>query len=174
MRALSRKTASRKSLLRNLATSLVLYERIETTEAKAKEVKSEVEHLLSVAKKNDLATRRHLLGYFFDKNATKKVLEVLVPRYEKTSSGFIKTYRKGKRLGDNAMIMILELKKVQTIKTIQTVQSEEKVEETKEIIKEGKDASNKKRKQIGGDSFEISEAKIKTRRKTSPKTDSSK
>lgn len=139
MRALSRKTASRRSLLRNLATSLILYERIETTEAKAKEVKSEVEHLLSLAKKNDLAARRRLLGYFFDKNATKKVLEVLLPRYDKLSSGFIKTYRKGKRLGDGAMIMILELKKIDEK---DTVIAKEEVEKVKEIIKEGKDDSN--------------------------------
>ena len=139
MRALSRKTASRKSLLRNLATSLVLYERIQTTEAKAKEVKSEVEHLLYVAKKNDLATRRRMLGYFFDKNATKKVLEVLLPRYQKLSSGFIKTYRKGRRLGDGAMIMILELKKEEV---------KEEIKDINEVVKEGKDESTGKKAKI--------------------------
>ncbi|AKM82744.1 TPA: 50S ribosomal protein L17 [Candidatus Berkelbacteria bacterium] len=131
MRALSRKKASRESLLRNLATSLVLYERIETTEAKAKEVKPVVEHLIALAKKNDLAARRRLLGYFFDKNATKKVLEVLVPRFANLQSGFIKSYRKGVRLGDGAMIMILELRK-----------SEIK-EEIKELNTEGKDGTEK-------------------------------
>jgi len=140
MRALSRKTASRKSLLRNLATSLVLYERIETTEAKAKEVKPEIEHILALAKKNDLASRRRMLGYFFDENATKKVIEVLVPRYNKISSGFIKTYRKGKRLGDGAMIMIMELQKGEVA---------QEVAEIKEINKEGKDDSNAKRTKIG-------------------------
>jgi len=142
MRALSRKTASRKSLLRNLATSLVLYERIQTTEAKAKEVKSVVEHLLYLAKKNDLASRRRMLGYFFDKNATKKVLEVLLPRYDKLSSGFIKTYRKGKRLGDGAMIMILEFKKMDSVNT--GIEKEE-VKEISEIIKEGQDDSSAKK-----------------------------
>jgi len=113
MRALSRKTANRKSMLRNLATSLVLYERIKTTTAKAKEVKPMVEHLLSVAKKNDLTARRRLLSFFFDENATKKAFEVLVPRYKDVQSGFIKTYKLGPRLGDAAEMTILELKKVE-------------------------------------------------------------
>jgi len=144
MRALSRKTASRKSLLRNLATSLVLYERIETTQAKAKEVKSEVEHLLYIAKKNDLATRRRMLGYFFDKNATKKVLEVLLPRYDKLSSGFIKTYRKGRRLGDGAMIMILELQKIELNEELQVIAPTAKSESRQEIVGKGKDGNKAK------------------------------
>lgn len=164
MRALSRKTASRKSLLRNLATSLVLYERIETTEAKAKEVKGEVEHMIYLAKKNDLASRRRLLGYFFDKNATKKVLEVLLPRYEKDNSGFIKSYRKGNRLGDGAMIMILELKKPE-------VKFEESTPEIKEEIKlinkEGQDDSHEK-------SAKVSKAGTKAGSKTRVKTTNSK
>ena len=100
-------------MLRNLATSLVLYERIKTTTAKAKEVKPMVEHLLSVAKKNDLTARRRLLSFFFDENATKKAFEVLVPRYKDVQSGFIKTYKLGPRLGDAAEMTILELKKVE-------------------------------------------------------------
>ena len=66
MRALSRKKAYRKSTLRNLATSLVLYERIKTTTAKAKELKPVVEHLITIAKKNDLNARRRLMQYLFD------------------------------------------------------------------------------------------------------------
>lgn len=109
MRALSRKTAYRKSTLRNLATSLFLYERIKTTTAKAKELKPVAEHLLAVAKGNDLNSRRRLLAYLFDENAVKKVIEVLVPRYKDLSSGFIKSYRLGTRLGDGAEMSILEL-----------------------------------------------------------------
>lgn len=142
MRALSRKKASRQSLLRNLATSLVLYERIETTEAKAKEVKPVVEHLIAIAKKKDLAAHRRLLGYLFDENATKKVLEVLVPRYSKLQSGFIKSYRKGVRQGDGAMIMILELVKDE-IKSISDASSEADADSQKIENKEGKDARTK-------------------------------
>jgi large subunit ribosomal protein L17 len=113
MNSLSRKKANRTSLIRNLATSLVLYEKITTTTAKAKEVKPVVEHLIAIAKKNDLNSRRKLIGFFFDENAVKKTLEVLVPRYQKLNSGFIKTYRAGKRLGDSSELMILELRKLE-------------------------------------------------------------
>ena len=108
MRALSRKYANRKSTLRNLATSLVLYERIKTTTAKAKEVKPIVERLISIAKKNDLVARRRLMAYLFDENAVKKMFEVIVPRFKKINSGFVKTYRLGARLGDGADMMIAE------------------------------------------------------------------
>jgi len=109
MRALSRKSPVRKSMLRNLATSFILYERIKTTSAKAKEVKPLVEHLINAAKKEGVASRRRLMGYLFDENAVKKTLEELVPRYKNIPSGFIKTYKLGARLGDGAQMMILEL-----------------------------------------------------------------
>jgi len=111
-KSLSRKDNHRKSLLRNLATSLVLYEEIKTTKAKAKEVKPIVEKLINRAKKsqsNNLVVRRQLLGYFFDKNATRKVFEVYGPRYAKINSGFVKTYNLGSRLGDNAQLVLLKL-----------------------------------------------------------------
>ena len=111
-KSLSRKDNHRKSLLRNLATSLVLYEEIKTTKAKAKEVKPIVEKLINRAKKsqsNNLVVRRKLLGYFFDKNATRKVFEVYGPRYAKINSGFVKTYNLGSRLGDNAHLVLLKL-----------------------------------------------------------------
>lgn len=108
--SLSRKKDSRRSLLRNLATSLILYEEITTTKAKAKEVKTVVERLIYRAKKNDLASRRMLLAYLFDKKATKKVLEVIVPRYKKINSGFILTYKLGQRLGDSASLVMLKLR----------------------------------------------------------------
>lgn len=124
VKSLSRKDNHRKSLLRNLATSLILYEEIKTTKAKAKEVKPIVEHLISCAKKNDLASRRRLLGYLFDKNATKKMFEVLVPRYKKINSGFITSYLLGKRLGDSATVVILKLKEEEIV-----IKPEEKIKE---------------------------------------------
>jgi len=111
MRSLSRKYANRKSTLRNLATSLVLYEKIKTTTAKAKEVKPIVEHLINSARKNDLVARRALLGYLFDENAVKKVFEDILPRYKDIKTGFIKEYKLGPRLGDGAEMTILGLAK---------------------------------------------------------------
>lgn len=108
--SLSRKKDSRRSLLRNLATSLILYEEITTTKAKAKAVKAVVEHLISKAKKNNLVSRRLLLAYLYDKNATQKVFEVIVPRYKKLDSGFILSYKLGQRLGDSTSLVMLKLR----------------------------------------------------------------
>jgi len=108
-RKLGRKIGHRKSLMRNLAASLVLYEKIETTEAKAKDVKSYVEHMITISKAGDLSAYRRLLAYFYDKNAAKKVYEELAKRYSDRQSGFIRSYHIGNRLGDNSKMMRLEL-----------------------------------------------------------------
>ena len=109
MRKLGRKSDNRKHLIENLASSLVLYEVIETTEAKAKEAKRHLERLIARNKALDLPARRRILASFFDKNAAKKMIEVLIPRYQDKASGFIRTFRLKSRLGDNAEMMRLEL-----------------------------------------------------------------
>lgn len=126
MRALSRKKANRKSTLRNLATSLVLFERIKTTTAKSKELKPVVEHLIHIAKPADINSRRKLMAYLFDENAAKKVLEVLVPRYKNIQSGFIKSYKVGIRLGDGADMTILELQKGEETKLVKHEEENDK------------------------------------------------
>ncbi len=109
MRKLSRKNSHRKSLIRNLATSLILYESIETTLSKAKEVKTFVDTVLSRARNTDLNTVRYLDSIFFDTKATQKTIKELLPRYAKKNSGFIKIYKNGYRVGDSAPKAILEL-----------------------------------------------------------------
>ncbi|KKQ74635.1 MAG: 50S ribosomal protein L17 [Berkelbacteria bacterium GW2011_GWB1_38_5] len=110
--SLSRTDNHRKSLIRNLTTSLILYEKIKTTKAKAKETKKMAEKLIFLAKKNDLNARRTMIGYFFDKNATKKMFEVLSPRYEDINTGFIEEYRLTKRLGDGSDMVLLRLRNI--------------------------------------------------------------
>lgn len=128
-KSLSRKIGSRNSLIRNLTTSLILYEEIKTTSAKAREVKRVSERLITMAKKSDpksVYVRRKLLGYLFDKNATKKMFEVLVPRYQKFNSGFVSTYKIGKRLGDGAELTIMKLREVEVKKEITGVDDAKK------------------------------------------------
>ena len=108
-RILGRKTASRKSLLANLAQSVILYEKVRTTEAKAKEVRSLVERLITTGKKPTLASRRQLMSKLPTDNAVKKVLEVLGPRYEKRAGGFTRITRIGPRQGDAAKMVAIEL-----------------------------------------------------------------
>lgn len=110
MRTLSRKRAHRKSLIRNLATSLILYESLETTLAKAKEVKGFVDVILSRSKDNDLNSLKYLSSILFDNNAIKKISDELIPRYaERNSGGYVRILKTGNRLGDNAPTAIVEL-----------------------------------------------------------------
>ena len=141
-RKLGRKIGHRKSLMRNLAASLVLYEKIETTEAKAKDVKSYVEHMITISKAQDLAAYRRLLAYFYDKNAAKKVYEELAKRYADRPSGFIRTYHIGNRLGDNSRMMRLELvdRKVFAApkKVVEKVADSDEIADKKRIKKDAK------------------------------------
>lgn len=105
---LDRKKASRKALLRNLATSVIVYEKVKTTKAKARAVKPLVEKLVTLAKKNDLATRRKLLEILYHKKAVNKILEVLGPRYKDRHGGYTRIINLGRRQGDGAEIVQIE------------------------------------------------------------------
>ena len=106
---LDRKSPARRSLLANLAESLVLYEKIKTTKAKAKTVRPLVERLITAAKKNDLNSRRKLLSVLYHKKAVAKALEVLGPRYQERAGGYTRIIKLGRRQGDNAEIAQIEL-----------------------------------------------------------------
>lgn len=131
-RKLGRKKSNREHLIRNLATSLVLYEVIDTTEAKGKEVKNFTEKLLARCKENTLSDKRNLNSVLFDKNAAKKIVNELLPRYEKRKSGFVRSFHLKNRLGDNAAMIRLELvdKKVFT-EQAETKKTEDVVTEVK-------------------------------------------
>jgi len=105
---LDRKVAPRKALLMNLAESLILYEKITTTKAKAKITRSVVEKLVTKAKKNNLASRRSLLTELRSKNAVNKLLEVLGPRYAERKGGYTRVVNLGNRKGDGAQEAIVE------------------------------------------------------------------
>lgn len=108
-RILGRTTAPRKHLLANLAQSVILYEKVRTTEAKAKEVRPVVERLITFGKKPTLATRRLLLKRLPTENAVKKILEVLGPRYATRAGGYTRITKVGRRQGDAAKMAVLEL-----------------------------------------------------------------
>jgi len=107
-KTLDRKKAPREALLRGLATSILIYEKVKTTEAKAKAVKPLVEKLITIAKKNNLGTRRKLLEVVYHKKAVNKALEVLGPRYADRKGGYTKITRVGKRQGDGAKVVQIE------------------------------------------------------------------
>ena len=105
---LDRKKAPRKALLRNLATNLILYEKIQTTEAKAKAVKPLVEKLVTKGKAGDLHARRELIKVLYVENAVKKVIEELGPRYKERKGGYTRIIKAAPRQGDGARMAIIE------------------------------------------------------------------
>jgi large subunit ribosomal protein L17 len=108
-RRLSRKTEHRRSLLRNLVTSLIERERIETTVAKAKEARPLAEWMITLAKQGDLAARRQAAAYLLNPGAVKFLFGDLAKRYESRAGGFTRLVHAGWRKGDGADLAILEL-----------------------------------------------------------------
>ncbi len=106
---LDRKKGPRTSLLRNLTMSVVLYEKVKTTRAKARAVRPLVERAITIGKVGTLAARRKLIGTFYHPNAVKKVVEVLAPRYKDRNGGYTRTTALGRRQGDGAEIVQIEL-----------------------------------------------------------------
>lgn len=105
-------TAPRRAMLYNMAESLILHEKIVTTKAKAKFVKIVVDKLITIAKKNNLAARRELIAQLYTKNAVKKLMEVLGPRYAERKGGYTRlTLISGTRVGDGAERAMVELVK---------------------------------------------------------------
>ncbi|OGD67990.1 50S ribosomal protein L17 [Candidatus Berkelbacteria bacterium RIFCSPHIGHO2_12_FULL_36_9] len=142
MRKLGRKSDHRLSLYKNLVTSIILYERIQTTLPKAKSVRGLVEKVINLGKKGDLNSRRKLLGFLTDKNAVKKIFEVIALRYKEKNSGYIRIYRLGKRVGDGADKVILELINTRSQNEKQEDKEKQSDNENKPKIEE--DANKKK------------------------------
>ena len=110
-KTLGRQTAQRNALFRNLATSIVLFEKVKTTEAKAKAVKPMVEKMITLGKKNNLSARRKLMAFFYVENAVKKILEDLAPRFKDRAVGYLRITSLGMRQGDGAKIVQIEFVK---------------------------------------------------------------
>lgn len=106
---LDREKAPRTAMLRNLAASIILYEKVTTTQAKAKAVRPFVEKAITVGKKPTLASRRQLLALFYTDHPVKKILEVLSPRYEKRAGGYTRIIKVGPRKNDGADMVNIEL-----------------------------------------------------------------
>ncbi|MCH8986566.1 50S ribosomal protein L17 [Patescibacteria group bacterium] len=109
-RVFGRKTGPRKALLISVARSLVLKEKIKTTEAKAKETSPFVEKLITKAKKGDLSARRYLLKYF-EPSIVKKMIEEIGPRYKTRKGGYTRIVKLGARKSDGARMAMIELVK---------------------------------------------------------------
>lgn len=108
-RKLNRTPAHRKALLRNLATALIRHERIETTDAKAKAVRSYTEKLITLARRGDLHARRIAFRDIRDKEVLKKLFDDVGVRFKTRPGGYTRIVKTGVRRGDNAPLSIVEL-----------------------------------------------------------------
>lgn len=107
-KTLDRNSTSRRALLGNLICQLFIYEKIATTEAKARAIKPLAEKFITRSKVNSLANRRLVLSRLPIKKAVKKLFEVYGPRYEKRNGGYLRIVKTGVRTGDAAKMAIIE------------------------------------------------------------------
>ena len=135
MQKLSKKKEYRERLLRNLATSLILHEKVETTKARAKALKPILTKLIKYSTTNDLVSRRHASKILFTPKSVKKLFEDLSGRYlNKEVSKNIKYYKLENRNGDNSPMALVSLQ----LKSLETVIKEEEKDKTKKTLKDNK------------------------------------
>jgi large subunit ribosomal protein L17 len=139
-RKLKRDKNERTALFKSLMSSLVLKERIQTTEAKAKAIKGEIEKLVTKAKKNENGAKL-MIEKSLSRPAFEKLLKEIAPRFSRRQGGYTRLIKLGNRLGDDAPVVVMEWTEVaQAIVPVQTekVEKKEKVKEKKVPAKKTK------------------------------------
>jgi len=157
-RKLSRHTQHRELMFRNMLVSLLQHERIKTTLAKAKELRSWADKIISLGKKGSLHARRRAFALLRDRRMVKKLFDEIAPQLKDREGGYTRIYKMGWRQGDGAPLSLVELV------TFSPVEEKKKspVEKAKEVF--GKVTSKKKEKKE-----KVEEKKGKKEEKEAPK-----
>lgn len=108
-RQLGRTKAHRRAMLRNMATSLFLHEKVETTEAKAKELRPYAERLITLARRGDLHARRQVERHIKDRKVAGRLFSEIGPRFASRPGGYTRILKIGHRVGDGAEVARIEL-----------------------------------------------------------------
>ena len=108
-RKLNRTSEHRKALFMNMLNSLIKYEQITTTLPKAKELKPQIDKVITLGKKNNLQSKKNLFSELQSKSSVDKLSKILSQRYEKRKGGYSRVIRAGFRYGDDAPMAIIEL-----------------------------------------------------------------
>ena len=109
-RKLGRDSKHRRSMLANLTKAVIMNEKIETTEDRAKETRKFVDKMITYGKNGDLVSRRKAYAFLHnDQDAVKKLFDELAPRYKERNGGYTRILKKENRRGDDALVVILEL-----------------------------------------------------------------
>ena len=180
-RKLGRHTQHRELMFRNMLVSLLQYERIKTTLAKGKELRSWADRIISLGKKGTLHARRRAFALLRDKGIVKKLFDEIAPKFKDRQGGYTRIYRLGWRQGDGAPLSLVELvtyaapeeKKKSTLKKAKEVlekvtpKKKEKTEK-KEKEKEKEKGKEKKEKKVTKEEKEVpKEKKEKPKKKPS-------
>jgi len=108
-RRLGRTTSHRIAMFRNMVTSLLNHERVVTTDAKAKEIRSIAEKMITLGKRGDLHAMRQAAAYIREKSVVTKLFSTIAPRYQERQGGYTRIIKLGQRLGDAAPLSVIEL-----------------------------------------------------------------
>lgn len=114
-RRLGRKTSHREAMFRNMVTSLLNHEKITTTDAKAKEIRSVAEKMITLCKRGDLHSMRLAASYIREKSVVTKLFSSIAPRYMDRPGGYTRIIKLGIRQGDTAPISMIELVEEQLV-----------------------------------------------------------
>lgn len=194
---LGRKSAHRKAMLSNMATSLILHKRIKTTEAKAKALRIFVEPLISKSKEDSTHNRRIVFAYLRSKEAVTELFRDISIKVADRPGGYTRIIKLGKRLGDNAEMCMIELvdfnehmlstketkkksrrsRRGGSKKAAETAAPEAKVEETVEVAPEVKAEEVKEEAPVAEAKEETAEVAEETKaedKEDAPKADESK
>ena len=134
---LGRNTSHRRALLRNLVTSLIIEERIETTVTKAKAAKPLLEKMIPLGKQDPLHARRQAAGFLMTPAAVKKLFDKLGPRFSQRNGGYSRIVRVGRRVGDGAEQALLELVGSELVK--RAAERAKRREERLKALREGRE-----------------------------------
>jgi large subunit ribosomal protein L17 len=106
---LNMSSSHRQAMFRNMVTSLLKYERIKTTDTRAKELRGWADHIITLAKRGDLHSRRQALAIVREKNVVHKLFEEAKQRFGKVNGGYTRITKLGRRPGDAALVSVIEL-----------------------------------------------------------------
>jgi large subunit ribosomal protein L17 len=138
---IGRTTSHRQAMFRNMVTSLFKYDRIRTTDTKAKELRSWADHMITLAKRGDLHARRQAMKIIREKEVVHKLFDEAAERFGSTSGGYTRIVKLGRRKGDAALISLIELIGPEKSKVKKAPKAETAVSSTPEKKEKAAEAS---------------------------------
>ena len=148
---LGRNTSHRNALLRNLTTSVLIEDRVETTVAKAKAVRPHVEKMITLGKKGDVHARRQALSFLRTDDAVKRLFDTVAPRYGDRQGGYLRIVRTGFRKGDGGETAFIELLGAEKQLEVKRQKREEIKAKKRKELEEQLEAAKKEEEGKGGE-----------------------